>query len=99
MIDPGLQNERTALAWQRTGLSVLAGAAIMGRLVLGSGLVLAVAEFAVAAPLAVWVLLDSRRRYAHRRAVRLGTVGNRAAALAAAVAVMSIAAWVSLHSS
>ncbi len=95
MIDPGLQNERTALAWQRTALSVLAGAALLGRLVLGTDTVLVIMELAVALPLALWVLLDSRRHYASRRASRPGAVGSRAAALATAVTVMSVAAWVS----
>ena len=94
MRDPGLQNERTALAWQRTALSVLAGAALMGRLVLGTDPVLVVMELAVALPLALWVLLDSRRHYAERRASRPSGTGIRAAALAGAVTVMSGAAWV-----
>ncbi|WP_235736568.1 DUF202 domain-containing protein [Nocardioides alcanivorans] len=32
MADSGIANERTALAWQRTALSLVAGAAIIARL-------------------------------------------------------------------
>ena len=61
--DPGIGNERTAFAWQRTALSLVAGAAIMCRLTFDELGGLALLAPAAAVPLAGWVLLISRRRY------------------------------------
>lgn len=69
--DPGLQNERTALAWQRTALSMLGASAVMARLTWTSGGVGALAILVVAAALSTWVFLESRGRYAHSARVRL----------------------------
>lgn len=63
VLDEGLSNERTALAWQRTALSLLIGAAIMVRLTfdrLGPG---AAVPLVLAAVLAGWVFVESRFRY------------------------------------
>lgn len=62
-LDEGLSNERTALAWQRTALSLLVGAAILGRLTFGRLGAVAVAPLAIAAVLAGWVFVESRFRY------------------------------------
>lgn len=61
--DPGVYNERTALAWQRTALALVAGAAIVSRLSLDSLGVFAVLAVAVAVPVGGWVLWASRHRY------------------------------------
>ena len=61
--DTRVHNARTALAWQRTALSLLAGAAIVARLTLDSLGLVAVAAFLVVLPLAGWVLWESRARY------------------------------------
>jgi uncharacterized membrane protein YidH (DUF202 family) len=61
--EPGVYNERTALAWQRTALALMAGAAIISRLSLDSLSVFAVVAVAVAVPVGVWVLWASRQRY------------------------------------
>ncbi len=63
---PGMPNERTALAWQRTALAVLGGSALMARLTLRSSGPAALLILAVALPLSAWVLVESRLRYRAR---------------------------------
>lgn len=58
--DPGLQQERTRLAWQRTGLSVVAGALIVTRGAMGpSGDVLLVVGLLVLG--GAWLILSVLR--------------------------------------
>lgn len=61
----GAQNERTALAWQRTALSLLAGSAAVSRLTVDRLGPLALLCVVVALPAAGWVFLESRGRYRH----------------------------------
>jgi uncharacterized membrane protein YidH (DUF202 family) len=88
--DPGVHNERTALAWQRTALALLAGSAVVARLTLDRIGVLAVVSVAVTMPLALWVMVESRGRYAHDAWVRRRprSRGGRAPAVLAMVAVL-----------
>ena len=91
--DPGRANERTALAWQRTALSLMAGAAILARLTFDRLGLVAVAVLGVALLLALWVLLESRGRYDHDAGTRRRQRprGGRApAALAAATVVVGL---------
>lgn len=91
--DPGLQNERTALAWQRTALSMIAASAVMARLTWSTGGVAALVVLVVAASLSTWVFLESRGRYAHSARVRLraSARGGRAPmALTLAVALLAL---------
>ncbi|MGW0040869.1 DUF202 domain-containing protein [Rhodococcus sp. NPDC003348] len=62
--DPGLANERTALAWQRTALSVMVGAAVIARLVGRAWAPAIVALLAGSALLGAWVFGGSGARYA-----------------------------------
>ena len=99
--DPGLQNERTALAWQRTALSLVAASAIMARLTWEAANVLPTALLAVAAALSLWVFLESRWRYAHSAGVRLRPRprgGRGPLTLALAVALIGVAELASLLS-
>lgn len=64
-------NERTALAWQRTALALLAGSAVVARLTVDRIGVLAVLSLVVVLPLASWVMVESRGRYAHDAGMRL----------------------------
>ncbi len=73
--DSGRQNERTALAWTRTGLALLAAVLIAARITVPDIGVVAVAFAAVALPLAGAVVLLAARRYRAARAA----VGTRRA--------------------
>ena len=68
MSEPGLQNERTSLAWVRTGLGLVACALLAGRLAVVRDQAWAVGAALAAAFLAVGVLGWSHDRY--RRAKR-----------------------------
>lgn len=87
------QPERTALAWQRTAISVLAAGLVMARLAALHDAALVVPVVAVVLPLAAWVLASSRRGYGVRsgrtrdRTLQVGLVG---AALAGALAAMCL---------
>ena len=69
-LDAGVYNERTALAWQRTALALIAGSAVVSRLTVDRVGVLAVVSLVVTMPLALWVMVESRGRYAHDAGVR-----------------------------
>lgn len=61
----GAQNERTALAWQRTALSVIVASLALSRLTYSRVGWFSVLNLAVAVPLCAWVFLESRDRYEH----------------------------------
>lgn len=91
--DPGLVNERTALAWQRTALSLIAGSVIVARLTFERLGAFALLSALIALPLSLWVFFESRRRYAVDAGVRRWSPsrsGRAAAALGAATAVLAL---------
>lgn len=91
--DAGVSNERTALAWQRTALSMLAGAAIMARLTWSDLGLVAVVPLGGAVVLSGWVFWESHGRYAHHAGTRTRAQarGGRApAALTGAIALMAV---------
>ena len=61
-VDPGLQQERTALAWERTGLSLTAAAVGVGRHALGHLGWAVLVPCALVAVCGLWVWLDAQRR-------------------------------------
>lgn len=91
--DAGVYNERTALAWQRTALALLAGAAIVARLTLDRLGWSSAVSVAAAIPVAGWVMWTSRRRYdAHNgaRSQQWGRSGRSAAGLAGVTALIAL---------
>lgn len=86
--DPGLQPERTRLAWRRTTLSATVAAVLAGKQALHGGATLA-AVIALALSAVAWI---GFLRVAHRRVRETGTaqpepLAPRAALLAAACTV------------
>lgn len=101
ILDSGLANERTALAWQRTALSLMVAAAVMARLTFGRLGPVAALPLGIATVLSGWVFVESRGRYedATQQRRRPRPRGGRAPlALAVAtvlIALTEIAAFVS----
>jgi uncharacterized membrane protein YidH (DUF202 family) len=92
--DVGVSNERTGLAWQRTALALLAGAAIISRLTFERLGLVAFVVLGVVMPLSVWVLVETRGRYADdaRTGSRWRSRDGRApSAVAAATLVLALA--------
>ncbi|MBW4717980.1 DUF202 domain-containing protein [Saccharothrix obliqua] len=80
-MERGAQNERTALAWQRTALAMIAGSAVLARLTADRLGAYALVSLGVTTALGLVVLVAARWRY---RAGRRGRRGG--AVLPAAVA-------------
>lgn len=93
MSDLGVSNERTALAWQRTALALMAGTTIMARLTFEDLGWMSLVVLSVALVLCGWVFIESRGRYSHTAGLRprRGARGGRAPA-ALAVATVLVAA-------
>ncbi|MHA6508662.1 DUF202 domain-containing protein [Tessaracoccus sp. Y1736] len=90
--DPGLAAERTILSWQRTALSIGAGALVFARIeATALGLwswAFAAAGLALAALIGVW----SRRRYSYTHRTLIGGGRQLADGLLPAVVAVSVAA-------
>ena len=92
MAQVGASNERTALAWQRTSLALIAGAAIISRLTFERLGLVAWVALGVVMPLSAWVLVESRGRYVEDAGTgsRLRSRGGKAPA-AVSVATLTLA--------
>ncbi len=97
---PGTPNERTALAWQRTALSLMVAAVAVVRLTFGDLGPVALVVLACSLPLAAWVLVESRLRYrdraevAKRRRAHDGLAGLVLTIVLASLALTELAAIV-----
>lgn len=92
--DTGLSSERTALAWQRTALSIVIGAAVLGRLTVVQLGWITVALPGLASTLALWVFVQARWRYAPQLGLRphmRRPDGRAAGSLTAATFLVAIA--------
>ncbi|MGV8845020.1 DUF202 domain-containing protein [Tessaracoccus sp.] len=72
--DPGLQPERSALAWQRTALSIAVGSLIFGRILSTSLGLWALLPMLAGLTMSILLFLKSHLRYAHHH--RTLTSGN-----------------------
>lgn len=100
MPDPGLQPERTALAWRRTGLAVVVGSVLAARL-LGEAVGVAAVALGVAGVGVGMLLLLSAGRRARRTGTSLRdngdlSAGPGAAPLAVVAATGALAGVVAL---
>ncbi|AVZ72142.1 hypothetical protein SLUN_07920 [Streptomyces lunaelactis] len=89
--DPGLQPERTRLAWRRTTLAFTVAAVLAARQVAGGDLS-AAGFVAVACSALVWL---GFLRVAHRRVLALGS-GPRPPAMSVPAALAAVACTVAL---
>jgi uncharacterized membrane protein YidH (DUF202 family) len=99
--DPGGQNERTSLAWQRTALSIAAGSAILARLTFADIGVWALAVFGVSLVLSTLTLVSTRWEYRRRATLPAPRLrlhqGTRAALLTANVLILCLAEIAALN--
>lgn len=85
--DPGLQNERTSLAWRRTALSLLVGVATMTKVTAPEWGAAAGAWMLAGLPGSVAILVWSTRTYHARRVDSLVEAPAVAVVLASATTV------------
>ena len=94
--DAGVQNERTALAWQRTGLALFGATIVAGRLGMRDWPLATVLALAPVLLLSVAMMRLAARRYRYARATlhdeRLGPGGRLPFTAAAAVTLLGLAA-------
>ena len=91
--DPGVANERTSLAWQRTALALIAATAILARLTWDDLGLVGLAPLALAMALSLWVFVESWARYSHDAGIRFRSRsrGGRAPlSLALATALIAV---------
>lgn len=90
---PGAQTERTDLAWQRTGLGILAVAGLIAHRALGAerpALLVAAGVTALLGLAVLGALAPARSRFVQRRRAQDGDVAARRSVAAVTVAVVAI---------
>lgn len=96
--DDGLQQERTRLAWRRTGLALVVGSLIVARITLESDAGVLVVPVVLSGVIALWAVVSTLRRGRHSAPSRTDTAfddmlrdGKIPAALTAATVVLCLA--------
>jgi len=101
--DPGLQPERTALAWQRSGLALAGASVVVARLTITSAGIVAVLAALSGLAHAAGIFWVQRRHYGIRSADRVAPhwpTGLHAALLSAQVVLLAgLELWHMLHTS
>lgn len=97
-VDSGKAPERTALAWQRTALAVIAASAILARLTFGRLGWSMLAALITALLLAAWALTEHRHGVmdGRTRETMYRGSGHRAIALALATSIIALTELVAL---
>ncbi|TFV53964.1 DUF202 domain-containing protein [Geodermatophilus sp. DF01-2] len=90
LFDPGAQNERTALAWRRTALALLAAALVGARLLVSDGWAAGLWAVVLVLPASAWVLWMANRRYAKASAALAGRTALPDGRLPTAVAAVTV---------
>jgi uncharacterized membrane protein YidH (DUF202 family) len=91
--DPGLQPERTALAWQRSALALAGATIVIGRLTFSAVGLIALAVVALGVAHAAVVFATAQRHYRLRTGdvpTRTWPTGVHAALLSAQVAALGV---------
>lgn len=81
-VDRGLQAERTALAWQRTSLSLVVVSIALSRLAFGRLGFFSFVGILVAIPVSLWMFWSNSRRHDHGRTSPDGPSQDTAQSLA-----------------
>ena len=89
--DAGVANERTSLAWQRTALSLIAGAAIMTRFTQEGASLVALPLLGAALVLSTIVLVGEHLRYRAHESEQPVTFGPGVAGVGLAMALTLMA--------
>lgn len=86
--DPGLQNERTSLAWRRTALSLVVAAGTMAKVTAGEWHAVSLSWIVVGIPVGLALLVAASTSYDARRGDHLARDPGLAVLLTSAATVL-----------